>query len=441
MKFIVSIFLLLSFVFAANAQNNGLPSTNTQANLISDFDVNGLKVIVKRRPGAPTVSAGLFIRGGVRNSIAVTAGLENLMLSTATEASQKFPREVMRKELTKMASSLGAGSNEDFSVVSLNSTRPNFDRTWEIFTDAVMNPSFTQEDFDLVRGKILTGLRNASSSPDSALDVLQDKVIYANHPYSNDPNGTIETIGNFKLTDIRNYHKKVMQTSQLLLVVVGDVDPSVMKKLVTNSIGKLPRGDYKEQSLPQISFDKPSLDINAKSLETNYIKGVFAAPSLTNPDYYAMRVAMTILQSKVINEVRNKRQLSYAPNAEMGDDAANTANIYVTANDANQSVNLMLEAIKSMREKTVDEDEFTGLPGYFLTTYFIKQETNASQVAELARYELIGGGWRNSLVFLDKIREVKAKDVQTVANKYMKNIRFVVIGNPSAINKNIFVPN
>ncbi len=440
MKFIVSIFLLLSFVFAANAQNSGQPSTQSQANLISDFDVNGLKVIVKRRPGAPTVSAGLFIRGGVRNLTANTAGIENLMLSTATEASQKFPREVMRNELTKMASSLGAGSNEDFSVVSLNSTRPNFNRTWEIFTDAVMNPSFTQQDFDLVRDKILTGLRNASSSPDNALDVLQDKVIYANHPYSNDPNGTLETIGGFKLADIRNYHKKVMQTSQLLLVVVGDVDPTVLKKLVADSIGKLPRGNYKEQPLPQISFDKPSLDINAKSLETNYIKGIFAAPSLTSPDYYAMRVAMTILQSKVINEVRNKRQLSYAPNAEMGDDAANTANIYVTTNDANQSVNLMLEAIKSMREKPVDEDEFTGLPGYFLTTYFIKQETNASQVAELARYELIGGGWRSSLVFLDKIRAVKPEDVRTVANKYMKNIRFVVIGNPSAVNKQIFIP-
>ena len=154
-----------------------------------------------------------------------------------------------------------------------------------------------------------------------------------------------------------------------------------------------------------------------------------------------MRVAMTLLQSKVINEVRNKRQLSYAPNAEMADDAANTANIYVTANDANQSVSLMLNEIDKMRENGVEEDEFQGLPGYFLTTYFIKQETNASQVAELARYELIGGGWRNSLKFIDNMLAVKPQDVKTVANKYMKNIRFVVIGNPSAINKQVFMPN
>lgn len=440
-KIYIFTFLILSFVFSANAQSSGQPSTQPQANLISDFDVNGLKVIIKRRPGAPTVSAGLFIRGGVLNQTANTAGIESLMLSTATEASKKFPRDLLRKELSKMASSIGAGSNEDFSVISLNSTRPNFDRTWEIFTDAVMNPSFTSEDFNLVRDKILTALRNESISPDSALDALQDKVIYANHPYSNSPNGTPETIAAFKLEDIRAYHKKVMQTSQLLLVIVGDVDATVLQKRIADSFGKLPRGDYKETPLPQLSFDKPSLDITNRTIETNYVKGIFAAPSLSSPDYYAMRVAMTLLQSKVINEIRNKRQLSYAPNAEMEDDAANTANIYVTANDANQSVFLMLKEIEAMRDNGVEEDEFTGLPGYFLTTYFIKQETNASQVAELARYELIGGGWRNSLTFIDKMLAVTPQDVQAVAQKYMKNIRFVVIGNPSAINKQIFTPN
>jgi zinc protease len=440
-KIYILAFLILAFAFGAYAQAGGQPSAQSQADLISDFDVNGLKVIVKRRPGAPTVAAGLFIRGGSRNLTPATAGIESLMLSTATESSKKFPRDVMRKELAKMASTLTSGSNEDFSSAVLISTRPNFDRTWEIFTDAIMNPSFTQQDFDLVRSRILTGLRNQSLSPDSALNVLQDKIVYANHPYANDPNGTPETIASLKLEDIRAYHQKVMTTSQLLLVVVGDVDPAVLQKRVAESLGKLPKGDYKETPLPSLVFDKPTLDVTSREVETNYVKGIFPAPSLSNPDYYAMRVAMTLLQGRVIEEVRNKRQLSYAPNAEMADDAANTANIYVTANDANQSVMLMLSEIQKMREYGVGAEDFTGLPGYFLTTYFLKQETNASQVGELARYELTGGGWRNSLNFIDKMLAVKPADIRTVANKYMKNIRFVVIGNPAAINKQVFLPN
>ena len=38
-----------------------------QAALVSEFEVNGLKVLLKRREGSLTVAAGLFIRGGAAN--------------------------------------------------------------------------------------------------------------------------------------------------------------------------------------------------------------------------------------------------------------------------------------------------------------------------------------------------------------------------------------
>ncbi|MFN3329898.1 MAG: M16 family metallopeptidase, partial [Pyrinomonadaceae bacterium] len=255
----------------------------------------------------------------------------------------------------------------------------------------------------------------------------------------NDPLGTIENINRFKLEDVRAYHQKILQTSRLLLVVVGDVENDDVRRKVEASFGKLPKGDYKPKPLPPLIFEKPTVDIAERNLPTNYIRGVFAAPSLSNPDYYAMRVAIALLQSRVNQEVRVKRQLSYAPDAAMNDNEANTAYIYVTATDANQAVKVMLEEIEKMRQQPPDEDSFVGLPGFFLTLYYIRLETNASQVGELGRYELIGGGWRNSLQFLDKIRQVKPEDVQRVARKYMKNIRFVIVGNPSAIDKKVFL--
>ena len=433
MKFIFSALLLLSFIIAGYAQTATSPDKS-----VTEFDVNGLKVIFKRRPSSPTVSAGLFTRGGVKNQTAQSAGIETLTLTTATEASAKYPREALRKELARTGSGISAGAGYDFGVVSLTSTRQNFDKTWEIFTDIVLNPAFTPEDFGLAKERLLTALRNQSISPDSSLDILQDKVIYANHPYSIEPSGTIESINNLKIEDLRAFHKNLLQTSRLLLVIVGDLDAQTVQKQITASFGKLPRGDYKDQPVPRISFTQPTLDVTARTIPTNYVKGIFAAPSLADPDYYAMRVAMTILQSRVYTEIRTKRNLSYAPNAEMENNAANTANIYVTSVDANQSIYLMLKEIENMRNGLIEDEGFTGVPGYFLTTYYISQETNSAQVAELARYELIGGGWRNSLAFLDKIREVTAKDVQAVSQKYMKNIRFVVIGDPAAIKKEIF---
>ena len=431
-------FAALVIAAAGYAQQVTTPDISAQAASVTEFDVNGLKVILRRRASAPTVSVGLFLRGGVRNLTDKTAGLENLMLMSAIEAGQNTPRQTVRRELARTGSTLGASAGSDFSVISLASTRENFDRMWKLFADVTMKPTFDPADVNRIRDQIVTGLREQETVPDSALDTLEDKIIYAGHPYSIDPIGTPETLAAITPAQLREHHKRSMETTRLLLVVVGDIDAAELKTKVAATLGTLPKGSYQEAVLPALDFSKPSVDVVARQLPTNYIKGDFAAPSLSSSDYYPMRVAMSILANRVFQEVRVKRQLSYAPNADMDNMGANTANIYVTAVDANQAIDVMLKEIQRIKKEPISGDELSGAAGEFLTNYYLKQQTNAAQAGDLARYELIGGGWRNSFDFLNHVREVTPDAVRAAANKYMKNIRFVVIGDPTAINKSLF---
>jgi zinc protease len=433
--------LFLSLFQGASAQTTARASIKDQAALVSEFDVNGLKVLVKRRANVPTVSAGLFVRGGARNLNQKNAGIESFMLEAAIEGSQKFPRETLRRELARTGSVIGSGANNDFSALSLASTRENFDRSWEIFTDLALNPTFAPEDVERVRARILTGLRERETDSDNYLKILQERIIYANHPYANEVSGTLETVGGLTAKDLRDYHKNIMQTSRLLLVVVGDVDAAELQKKVAATLGKLPRGEYKEQPFPALDFSKATVDVTQRPLPTNYVQGVFNAPSLNNPDYYAMRVAMLILQARIFQEVRVKRQLSYAPNAELASFASNTGTIYVTAVDANQAVRVMLDEVNNMKTQQLNPLVIPSIAGPFLTLHYMDQETNAAQARELAKYELVGGGWRSAFDFLDKIRAVTPAQIQEVSRKYMKNIRFIVVGDPAAVNREIFLQN
>lgn len=430
---IVLIFSSLSF-----AQTSGT-NLASQAALVTELDVNGLKVLIKRRPNSQTVAAGLFFRGGAKNLSAQNAGIEDFMLNVATEGSQKFPREALRRELARTGSNISSGTNYDYSVLALGCTRQSFDRSWEIFTDIAINPAFSPNDVELTREKLLSALRDDEDDPDGFLQVLVNRTINAKTSYENDPSGTIENITRFKTEDLRAYHQQVMQTSRLILVIVGDLDATALQQRIAASFGKLPRGDYKDSPLTTFDFSKPTLDVTSRNLPTNYIQGVFEAPSIKNPDFYAMRVATTILRDRVFEEVRNKRNLSYAPSADMGSLAANTGNIYVTAVDANRAISVMLNEINNLKTTKVEDRDISGVAGQFLTTYFIGQETNAAQAAELARYELIGGGWRNAFEFLNHVKEVTPDDVQRVSQKYMKNLRFVVLGKPEFINRQIFL--
>ena len=409
-----------------------------QASLVSEIDVNGLKVLVKRREGSQTVAVQLYIRGGAGNITASNAGVEAFMLNVASEASTGFPRDRMRKELAKMGTVIGESVSYDYSALSMTATRSNFDRSWDIFSDVALHPAFTKEDVELVKSRLVSSLSDDTDEPDTYLQRLQEKVAYAGHPYLNRPEGTAETIGRLTADDLRAYHQRVMQTSQLLLVIVGDLDAAQIKPRITAIFGKLPRGTYKAPATPALNFNASTVEVTSRELPTNYIQGLFTAPPITSPDIYPMYVASSLLRDRVFEEVRVKRNLSYAPDAFLRTQAANIGGIYVTAVDANQAVRVMLNEIARLQREPISRDDITSVIAQFLTTYYIGQETNAAQAAGLAQYELIGGGWRNSLQFLEKLQAVTPADVQRVSQKYIHNIRFVVLGNPSAIDRTIF---
>src|SRR3982751_541028 len=115
--------LILLWACALSATSFVPAQTASPETQLSEFGVNGMKVLIKRRAGTPTVAAGLFIRGGVRNMTAENAGIEGFMLSVATEGSKNFPLQTLRKETSKIGTAIGSASTYDYSVLSLASTK------------------------------------------------------------------------------------------------------------------------------------------------------------------------------------------------------------------------------------------------------------------------------------------------------------------------------
>jgi zinc protease len=98
----------------------------------------------------------------------------------------------------------------------------------------------------------------------------------------------------------------------------------------------------------------------------------------------------------------------------------------------------MLNEVSRLQREQVDADDIHAVVAQFLTTYYMGQETNAAQAGDLAQFEIIGGGWRNSVEFIERVKAVTPAEVQEVARKYMKNMRFVVLGDPGRIDRSVF---
>jgi predicted Zn-dependent peptidase len=93
----------------------------------------------------------------------------------------------------------------------------------------------------------------------------------------------------------------------------------------------------------------------------------------------------------------------------------------------------MRAEIDELQNELVDPSGLQRLVQQFITDYFLKNETDADQANFLARAAVYQGDYRAADEFVDELRRVRPEDVRRVAREYMRNFRFVYIGDPGKL--------
>lgn len=440
---------------ASSAREQPLPSASSEGTdssqkrsdpaAIADGDVtvgfaNGVKVIVKRIPGAELVATQLNILGGVRNWGEDDAGIEQLALSTsASGGTESLDKDAFARRLAGLGSAIGAGALNDFSEFGAKCLRQHWDTTFGLMADAFLRPALPQSEVDLQRQNQISALRHQMEDPDGQLSLLVQQTLFKGHPYANRAVGTIETVSQLKTEQLRDYLRKLRETRRLLLVVVGDIEPQHVIDQARGAFGALPSGTYRNTALPPLSFDHPTVVTFPRKLPTNYIVSTFLAPGWGDPDFPSAMAAMTVLGWREWIEVRTKRNLSYAPSASL---SANTAvargTLYVTAVDPDATMRVMFEQARKLRAETVPIRELEGDTSFFLTGFLMSSENTDGQAAQLSRAEILGGDWHLARTLPERMRAVTPQDVEAFAKKYIANLQTVVLGDPEKIDPSLF---
>ncbi len=403
------------------------------------FTVNGLKVIFKQNTSTDIIAAQMYFKGGVALLEPNTAGLEALTLGVATDASKNYPRDILSSTLESMNSQLSASSGLDYSSINLLCVKQYFDDSWKIFSDVITNPSFTDEDFQLEKGQQINAVKQNQDDPDSYLSYLARDAFYTNHPYRVKVFGNEATLNSFSKEQIKEYYKNHLQTSGMLLVVAGNISKAEIENRVKESFGNIPAGDFKQPSLPPVEHSETTLKLLDRELPTVYIEGVFPAPVFASDDYYPMTVATSILRDRLFEEVRTKRSLSYAPAAWTNGSFSNSGAIYVTTVYPDSTINVMLNELNKIKEDPISAQELANKINIFVTRYYMRNETFTQQAVLLARYELSGAGYKNADKYLNFVKKVSPEDIQKVCKEYIKNLQYVLIGNPSSLQIKNFI--
>ena len=267
-------------------------------------------------------------------------------------------------------------------------------------------------------------------------EYLADSVAFAGHPYALSAVGTERSLAAITLKDLKEFQREQMVKSRMLLVIVGNVPRARIEHLVRESLGTLPAGSY-EWRVPLAGPERQgaSVHIVSRRLPTNYILGWWSGPPAGHADVPALRVASAILSGRLFNEIRSKRNLTYAVEARFRDRARVSGGLYVTTTRPDTTLKIMRNELQNLQMFTLPTEYLAPLTQQFITEYFLDNETSGAQADFLARAELYQGDYRAGERFVDALRAVTGDDVRRVANQWMRTIRFAYVGNPGQVNR------
>ena len=415
-----------------------VPVAAQQTSGAAKIDVAGIPVIFKPVRANDVVAVRLYLKGGSANLSAGNAGIENLMLEAATHGTAKYGKDAFNELLTETGTSIFSTASYDFSVLAMQAVRQHWSQAWELFSEAALHPTFPAAEVELVRGQLVDDLKRIPDDPDSYLTFLADSALYARHAYAALPSGTPTSLASISREALAVWHRQRFTKENLLIVVVGNVDRADLTRKIASTFGRLPAKGGAAVRLSPLPPVTPDVLVVKRELPTNYITGYFAAPPLSSPDYAALRVATDILSDRLFEEVRTKRNLTYAIGASLSDRFANRGGLYVTAVEPDTTLKVILSEVRRLQSQPLPASTLAENVNTFLTEFWIGQQSNMGQAAQLGLFELEGGGWQNLARFVETVKRVTPADVQRVATRYMQHARFAVIGDPGKIDRALF---
>ena len=402
-------------------------------NTATSFDVAGIKVILK-----PTIKevidVNMYYRGGVANYPAEKAGLENLSLAATTECgTKKYTGNAFRDRAESYGIDLGGSSNYDYGIISMTCISRFFDQGWDLFAEAVSNPVFEQRELDMLKEKIVSGVKQSESDPDDRIEQLTMQNAFAGTPYAINPSGEESTLSKLTAKEVRDYYyNTLLNKKRMFIVIVGKITKEQVIKKIQASFANLPVKTYKPAVL-NVPAATGKLLSEQRQLATNYITGSFNAPPVNSPDFLPFRLAISNLSNKLFREIRTKRNLSYAPYAYASTRLMPFAVMYVSTTEAKASVEVMIEELRDLRETGFTEEELQSGKSNFITSNYMKEESSGAIAAALGNAEIMGD-WRIAEESANRIQKVTLKEMNEVLKKYVSDIRWTFLGDEKVLN-------
>jgi zinc protease len=386
---------------------------------------NGVVLIVQEHRAGDVVALQLWMRTGGRDESVDELGLSHYLEHMLFKGTPTRPPGSIDQLIEGIGGTSNAFTSYDYTHYDVVVPAAQLRVAVDLLADIAVNASFVREELESEKKVVFEEMKLTEDDTDRFLSRRLSEVAYAPHPYGRPILGTPALVQALTRERLNAYYKKHYVPRNMVLVVVGAVDPAQARRVAAAAFGALagPAPARAAPAAPPRVNAGRRADIR-RAEQQAYLGLAWHTPPVSNEDVFAVDVLTYILgdgpSSRLNQTVREQKGLvsaieaSYVARAQAG---LVSVTAHMEADKLEAAEAAIVDVLRRVHTEGVTEAERNRALIAAEASYAFDLET-AEGVAKT--YGQAETTWTldNELRYLERLRTVTIEQIQAAARRY-----------------------
>ncbi len=183
---------------------------------------NGMTVLLIEKRGVPIVSFSAIVKAGTTADPAGKEGLADITSGLLRKGTKQRTAQQFATEVDFTGGSFSASADPDFTTVSGEFLTKDLARGLDLFSDAILHPTFPKEETDKALTQQRDGIKAEKDEAQAVLNIYFAGYLYGASSYGRPEAGDEVSVQNINRDDILKFYETHYTPGNTILAVAGE---------------------------------------------------------------------------------------------------------------------------------------------------------------------------------------------------------------------------
>jgi zinc protease len=405
---------------------------------------NGLTVLLMEKRGVPLINVFALVKTGAAADPAGQEGLASVTAGLLRKGTKSRTAQQFSADFDYIGGSFSADAGADFTTISAEFLTKDMARGLELFSDAVLYPTFPQTETDKILAQSLDGVKSAKDEPQAVLGLYYGGYLYGRHPYGRSSDGDELSLKRIQRDAVVKFYQANYAPGNTILGIAGEFDAAEMRKKLDATLGAWPARTVANTPISAVppAKGKRLLLVDKPDATQTYFAIGNIGTAVNDPDRVAIRVVNTIFGGRFTSSLNEALRVEsgYSYGARSFFDSRKAPGPFeITSFTKNETttpaIDLALQVLENLHKNGVTAEQLASAKSYIKGQFPPTIETSGQLVRRIVVNEYYGLGDDEVNQLEARVDAVTPAIAKQVIDKHfpLDNLVFVLIGRASAI--------